>query len=129
MLIANPRNCYDNISLTEDAVAARDLFKDMPAPIWTERVYRKSQDFVSREVAGEYILVPIRKKLNEVSGIYVLNETGASLWRRIDGRRSVGTIMEDFCREFDVTAAKLEQDFHSLIEDLLGIQAINEARV
>ena len=94
---------------------------------WTDKIYTKSPDFVHREVAGEFILIPTRRQLNEVSSLYVLNETGAALWRRIDGKRSAREIIEDFSQEFDVTAGQLEQDFHSLIEDLLGIRAIEEA--
>ena len=62
-----------------------------------------------------------------MNSLYVLNETGAALWIRIDGKRLAREIMEDFSGEFDVTAERLDQDFHSLIEDLLSIRAIEEA--
>lgn len=96
---------------------------------WTDKIYAKSVDFVHREVAGEFILIPTSRQLNEVSSLYVLNETGAALWRRIDGKRSAREIIEDFSKEFDVTVEQLEQDFHSLIKDLLSIRAIEEAPV
>jgi hypothetical protein len=91
-----------------------------------DQIYKKSMDFVHREVAGEFILIPLTRQLNEVNSLYVLNETGAALWRRIDGKRSAQAIMDDFSQEFDVAGEQLEQDFHSLIEDLLGIRAIVE---
>lgn len=91
------------------------------------KIYCKNPDFVQREVAGEFILIPIRRRLNEASSLYVLNETGAALWRRIDGKRSDQEIAEDFSREFDVTRQQIEKDFAALIEDLLGIRAIEEA--
>jgi coenzyme PQQ synthesis protein D (PqqD) len=94
---------------------------------WTDKIYTKNQDFVSREVAGEFILVPIRRQLNEVNSLYVLNETGAALWRRIDGKHAAREIIEDFSKEFDVTREQIEKDFNSLIEDLLSIRAIEEA--
>ncbi|HZC81507.1 MAG TPA: PqqD family protein [Nitrospiraceae bacterium] len=94
---------------------------------WTDRIYAKNPDFVSREVAGEFILIPVRHQLNEVNSLYVLNETGAALWRRIDGKRSAREIIEDFSTEFDVTREQLEKDFRSLIEDLRSIRAIEEA--
>ena len=91
-----------------------------------DRIYVKNDDFVQREVAGECILIPIRRKLNEVNSIYVLNETGATLWQRLDGKTPMRDIVLDFQREFDVTQAQLEQDTSSLIDDLLSIQAIRE---
>jgi coenzyme PQQ synthesis protein D (PqqD) len=94
---------------------------------WTEGVYTKSPDYVYREVAGEFILVPIRRRLNEVNSLYVLNETGAALWRRIDGTRSAREVIDDFIQEFEVTREEIEKDFSTLLEDLLSVQAIELA--
>lgn len=89
-------------------------------------VYAKSPSYVQRDVAGECILVPIRRNLTESNSIYVLNETGAALWGRIDGTRSMQTISDEFVQEYDVTVEQLHQDFHTLLIDLLSIHAVNE---
>ncbi len=89
-------------------------------------VYAKNPEYVQRDVAGECILVPIRRNLTESNSIYVLNETGASLWQRIDGTRSVQTITDEFVEEYDVTTEQLYQDFQTLLTDLLSIHAIDE---
>jgi len=88
--------------------------------------YVKNGDFVQREVAGECILIPVRRQLTDVNSLYVLNETGAALWRRIDGKTSMQDIMFDLLNEFDVAQAQLEKDIASLVEDLLSIHAIQE---
>ena len=90
-------------------------------------VYAKNPDFVQRDVAGECILVPIRPRLSDVSSLYVLNETGAAVWHRIDGNRSAASIVDELAAEFDVTRERLERDLTSLFSDLLEIQAIIEA--
>lgn len=92
-------------------------------------VYAKNTDYVQRDVAGECILVPISRTLTESNSIYVLNETGAALWKRIDGSRSVQMIADDFFKEYDVTAERLRQDFETLLADLLSIHAIEEVVV
>ncbi len=92
-----------------------------------DRIYIKNDDLVQREVAGECLLIPIRRRLDEVNSLYVLNETGAALWRRIDGKTPLQAILLDFLNEFDVTQAQLEKDIASLLEDLLSIHAIQEA--
>ncbi|MET0515156.1 MAG: PqqD family protein [Nitrospiraceae bacterium] len=92
-------------------------------------IYSKNPDFVQRDVAGECILVPIKRRLSDVNSIYVLNDTGAALWNRIDGKRSVQDIHADFFEEYDVTAEQLRQDFETLLADLLSIQAIEEVSV
>ncbi|MBX3235118.1 MAG: PqqD family protein [Nitrospiraceae bacterium] len=93
-----------------------------PAPM--DEIYRKSPDFVERDVAGECILVPIRKRAQDARSIYVLNETGAALWKRIDGRRTLDDILRDFQEEYDVAPERLAQDVVTLLEDLRSIEAI-----
>ena len=91
-----------------------------------EAIYTKHPDYVQRDVAGECILVPIRRTLTEANSIYVLNETGAALWCRIDGQRTAEDIVTDFCNEYEVTTDQLAKDFTSLLDDLLSIQAVEE---
>lgn len=89
-------------------------------------IYTKHPDYVQRDVAGECILVPIRRTLTEANSIYVLNETGAALWNRIDGQRTAQDIVTDFCNEYDVVTDQLAKDFTALLDDLLSIQAVEE---
>ncbi len=89
-------------------------------------IYTKHPDYVQRDVAGECILVPIRRTLTEANSIYVLNETGAALWNRIDGQRTAQDIVTDFCNEYEVATEQLAKDFTSLLDDLLSIQAVEE---
>ena len=92
-----------------------------------DKIFAKNTNFVQREVAGECILVPIRQQLSEVNSLYILNETGAALWRRIDGTRSIRAMLNELSNEYDVTSEQLEKDLTTLIEDLLSIRAIEEA--
>jgi hypothetical protein len=89
-------------------------------------IYTKHPDYVQRDVAGECILVPIRRTLTEANSIYVLNETGAALWYRIDGQRTAQDIVTDFCNEYEVATDQLAKDFTLLLDDLLSIQAVEE---
>ena len=68
-----------------------------------DKHFAKSEDFVQRSVAGECLLVPIRRRLTDTNSIYVLNETGAEVWQRLDGTRSVRDIAADLHAEGYVT--------------------------
>ena len=92
-------------------------------------VYAKHPDYVQRDVAGECILVPVRRSLKDANSIYVLNETGAALWRRLDGASTVRDICVAFLDEYDVAPERLHQDFDTLLTDLLSIRAIQEVSV
>ena len=92
-------------------------------------VFAKHPDYVQRDVAGECILVPVRRSLKDSNSIYVLNETGADLWRRLDGTSAMRDICAAFMEEYDVAPDRLHQDFDTLLADLLSIQAIHEVAV
>lgn len=89
-------------------------------------IYTRHPDYVQRDVAGECILVPIRRTLTEANSIYVLNDTGAALWNRIDGQRTAQDIVTDFCNEYEVSTDQVAKDFTLLLDDLLSIQAVEE---
>jgi hypothetical protein len=91
-----------------------------------QRIFTRSPDFVQRDVAGECILIPLRRQLADVNCLYVLNETGAAVWRRIDGKRTLQDISGELADEFDVAPAQLETDLVSLIADLRSIDALQE---
>lgn len=92
-------------------------------------IYAKNPDFVQRDVVGECILVPLRRSLTDSNSIYVLNDTGAAIWNRIDGKRSVAAIADEFVAEYDVTAEDLHRDLETLLADLLSIRAVEEVAV
>lgn len=90
-------------------------------------IYSRCPDFVQREVAGECLLVPIRRALGEANSIYVLNEVAAGFWRLIDGKRTLVEIVDGLLAEYDVERARLEGDLAVLAADLLSIKAIAAA--
>ena len=94
----------------------------------TDKIYAKNPDFVAREVADEFILVPIRKNLKSSDSLYVLNSTGATFWRSLDGRQSLSQVTRNMLDQFDVSRDLLEKDLKVLLEDLLTIEAISEVR-
>jgi len=83
---------------------------------------------VSRKIADEFILVPIRRKLGEVEALYTLNEVGGRIWELLDGQRSLRVLRDSLVEEFDVSETQAQADLTELIEQLQGIGAIQEAR-
>lgn len=91
-----------------------------------DRIFLKSEDFVQREIAGECLLIPLRNRLSDANSIFVLNETGAAVWHRLDGVKSMRDILGDLSDEYEATWQELEEDADRLIKDLLSIEAIRQ---
>ena len=91
-----------------------------------DKVYTKSDSIVSRKIADEFILVPIRQNVGDLESIYTLNETGARIWELIDGKIKVREIKEKLIEEFEVTPEEAKKDIVEHLQQLEGIKAIVE---
>ncbi len=92
-----------------------------------ETIFQKNSSIVSRRIADEVILVPIRRKLGEIESLYTLNEVGARIWELLDGKRSLKALRDALLEEFEVSEQEAEEDLTTLIEQLQQIGAIQEA--
>jgi len=87
-------------------------------------VYKHDPNIVSRNIAGEVILVPIRSNLADMNYIFNLNETAARFWELTDGTRSLAQVHQLILAEFNVEAAQLEADLLELVEGLIEANAL-----
>jgi hypothetical protein len=89
-------------------------------------IVQKDSSVVSRKIADEVILVPVRHKVGEIDCLYTLNEVGARIWELLDGQRSLQAVRDALVEEFDVSEQEAEKDLLTLIEQLKEVGAIQE---
>lgn len=80
--------------------------------------FRKKGEFVTRSIAGETLVVPVRGQVGDLNAIYNLNEVGAFIWERIDGRNSVTQVAEAVLEEFKVALEQAEKETSEFIAAL-----------
>jgi len=88
------------------------------ASVWST-VYQKDDGVISRQVAGESLLVPVRGNLADLQRIFTLNGVGEFIWNALDGSHELGKVKADVTREFEVTDDQAGKDiieFISLME-------------
>ena len=88
------------------------------------RRYEKDPSVVYREIAGEAILVPIRRNVADMESIYTLDSVGAVIWDLIDGERTLVDILDALLGEYDVEANVLSRDLDEFVEQLASVGAI-----
>lgn len=91
-----------------------------------EHSYSKDPSIVSREIAGETILVPIHQNVGDLESIYTLNETGAFAWKLMDGERTLSEILNRIINDYLVDDDEAEKDLLELIAQLEEIGAVRE---
>ncbi len=93
---------------------------------YLDRCYQKSPDIVSRKIADEVILVPIRQNVGDLESIYTLNEVAVRIWELIDGERKMGEIKDTIVEEFAVSLEEAEKDLRELLQKLEEIEGIKK---
>lgn len=80
--------------------------------------YAKKNDFVTRDIGGETIIVPIRDHVGDLDSIYSLNEVGTLIWQLIDGQKTVNRIVDEICMAFDVSPEEARKDTLEFVRSL-----------
>ncbi len=91
------------------------------------RVFRQRRDTVTREIAGEVLLVPVRGKLAQLQQIFVLNPVGAYIWRQLDGERDLEAIHRGLVDTFEVAGGEAEVDLFEYLGALEEAGLVSEA--
>lgn len=79
----------------------------------------RSKSVVSRVVAGETLIVPVRGKVGDLASIYSFNETGSLIWKMLETPRAISELVEAVTHEFDVDMERGEQDVKQFVSEML----------
>ena len=76
----------------------------------------KEDGLVTRNIAGEIIIVPVRSNVAEIDSIYTLNEVASLVWGMIDGQTTVDQLAAAICTSYEVTPEEAAKD----LDEFLG---------
>jgi hypothetical protein len=80
--------------------------------------YVRSNSVVSRVIAGETLIVPVRGGVGELASIYSLNEVASSIWNTIAQACSADKIVDRVEEEFAGERWQVEQDVRSFLAQM-----------
>lgn len=83
--------------------------------------------FVAREVAGEYILVPVGKTTLDMNGMMTLNEVGAFLWEHLPTAENEAALVDAVLVEYEAERSEVEKDVSEFLSKLRELKIIDEA--
>ena len=91
-------------------------------------IYLPSDKIVAREIEGELIIVPLVSGIGDMEDeLFTLNDTGKEIWKRLDGKKSLKTIIEELTAEFEAPKEEIEKDVLGLTQELIKRQMLTEA--
>jgi hypothetical protein len=93
------------------------------------KVFMRNGDVISRKIAGELFLVPVKGKIADMENIFALTPVAEYIWDRLDGRKSLNEILNDVVDHFDVSKEQAESDVLEFITELVGAGLIAEESI
>lgn len=77
-----------------------------------------NENFVLREVAGSWVVIPIGEKSVDFNGMMNLNETGVLLWRELEKGAEKEELVSAMTGEYEVSEEVAARDIDEFIEVL-----------
>lgn len=79
---------------------------------------RVKKDFILREIAGDYIIIPTGKTALEFNGLITVNEVGASLWNMLQKEVTLDDLVKGILDEYDVEESVAREDIQEFLDVL-----------
>ncbi len=73
---------------------------------------------MTRQIASETIVVPVRSHVVDLESIYSMDEVGSLIWKLIDGRTSFEEIVEAICENYDIGCEEATKDAREFLLSL-----------
>jgi len=89
--------------------------------------YCKAGDLVTRSIATETIIVPVRAHVVDLESIYSMDQVGSLIWHLIDERMSVDEIVEAVCASYEVGREQATNDVREFLDSLQAAGLIRSA--
>ena len=89
-----------------------------------DQVYVRSQAVVSRRIAGETLIVPVRGKVGDLASIYSFNETGSLIWQTLESPKRLAELIDAVQQEYAIEREQAERDVKQFLNDTQSVGLI-----
>ena len=84
------------------------------------------KDYVLRNAAGAWVVLPLGEEAVNLSGMLKLNESGVLLWRALEQNGDKAALVDALMKEYDVQKDQAEADVCDFIAALTKCGCIQE---
>lgn len=76
------------------------------------------KEFVLREIAGDYIIIPTGKTVLKFNGLITVNEVGVSIWKMLQEEVTLEDLVQGILSEYDVDEIVAREDIQEFLDKL-----------
>ena len=77
------------------------------------------KEFILREIAGEYVIIPTGNTVLSFNGLISVNEVGAFLWNMLQKDVTVDELVTGVLEEYDVDEETAREDIQAFLDVLV----------
>lgn len=77
------------------------------------------KEFVLREIAGDYVIIPVGKTVIEFNGLITVNEVGVSIWNMLQNEITFDQIVQGILNEYEVEESVAREDIREFLDQLI----------
>jgi hypothetical protein len=92
-----------------------------------DKKFRRSTTVVSRQIASETLVVPIRGGVGDLDSIYSFNPVGSDVWALMESEKSVGEMVVWITDHYEVSPEQAEKDVEEFLSELLEAGLASES--
>lgn len=89
-------------------------------------MFKRSERVVTRDIAGETLLVPIRDSAGDLHHIFALNPVATHVWNALTDATSVQQLVASVCAAFEVDEEQAARDVAGFLEELRAAELVSE---
>lgn len=76
------------------------------------------KEFVLREIAGDYVIIPTGKTALTFNGLITVNEVGAELWKMLQSDVTFEELTKGILEVYDVDEETAKEDIREFLDTL-----------
>src|SRR5208282_2512151 len=127
-----PRSQTDTLLFTSARLPDRLTFSSAPGTLLGTRQhsamrYVRSETVVTREVAGETIVVPVRGGVGDLNGLFTFNEIASGIWQLLAASRTADEVAAWVRERYEVSEEQARTDVDGFLEELRRQGLVHEA--
>ena len=111
-----------------DTIQNNIIARKIAAAVLAEvMMLRACKDVILREIAGEYILVPVGEAALKLHGMITVSESGYVIWQKLcEGDCSEEGLVKALCAEYEVDGATAAADVREFLCRLSELGLVSE---
>jgi len=77
--------------------------------------YVRAESVVSRVIAGETLIVPVRRGTADLASLYSFNPTGNTIWQALEKPKTIDELVNLLAETYDVSGNQARQDVDAFL--------------